>query len=154
MRIFFFTLASVWALLAGTVPAYAQEAARRPVSVDIVVVQASRKAGKMDDRLKKQVKLTKQIETAGFKSAKISDALKTKVEVGARVGVEVLAAPKPRLLQVKVKEVTKEKVIKLTVTIKALSFEIDTEHTNGGTIVVAHPQGKEEALFLAVTPTL
>ena len=163
MRIFTVTLGLVWALVAAVHPAHAQESSRRHVSVDIVVVQASRKAGKMDERLKKQSKLTKQIKTAGFQSARISDALKTKVEVGARVEVEVLAQPKARLLQVRVKEITKKTmkdgvevppVIKLTVGIKSLGFEIDTEHTNGGTIVVAHPQGKDAALLLAVTPKL
>lgn len=153
MRIFFIVLGFVWALLTGIAPTSAQEA-RRSVSVDIKVVQASRTAGKMDPKLKKQVKLTKQIRSAGFKSARISDALSTTVEVGSSVGIEVLAQPKPRLLQVRVKEVTAEKKIKLTVGIKALSFEIDTEHGNGGTIVVAHPQGPDAALFLAVTPRL
>ena len=153
MRNFVVVIFVAWALLAGVSAARAQDT-RPSVAVDITVVQAFRRPGEMDARLKKQVKLTKQITTAGFKSARISDALKTKVEVGSRVGVEVLASPKPRLLQVRVKEVTPKKTIKLTVGIKALDFEIDTEHTNGGTIVVAHPQGPDEALFLAVTPKL
>ena len=153
MRIFVVILGLVSAALTGLSPAVAADKSK-PVAVDIMVVRAFRKAGEMDKRLKKQVKLTKQILGAGFKSATVSDAVKTKVEIGARVALQVLQSPKPRLLQVKVKEVTAKKTIKLTVGIKSLDFEIDTEHSNGGTIVVAHPQGPDAALFLAVTPKL
>ena len=153
MRILVIVSSLIMTLLIGSASAGAQPA-RGPVAVDILVVQAFRKPGPMDPRLKKQVKLTKQIRTAGFTSATVSDALKTKVEVGSSVGVEVLASPKPRLLQVRVKEVTKDKKIRLTVGIKEFDFEIDTEHSNGSMIVVAHPQGPKAALFLAVTPKL
>ena len=150
MRIFVVVMALAWTLLAG--PTLVRAAAAQSVAVDILVVQASRRSGSMDAKLKKQVKLTKQMEVAGFKSAKVTDSLNTKVEVGASVALQVLRAPK-RLLKVSVKEVSNG-TIKLTVGIKALQFEIDTEHKNGGTFVVAHPQGKEDALFLAVTPKL
>ena len=151
MRILVVVMSIAWALLTGATTARAQ--APGPVAVDILVVQASRSAGKMDARLKKQPKLMKQLRTAGFKSARVSDELKTKVEVGARVGL-MLASKKSRELQVRVKEVTPKKRIKLTVGIKAFGFEIDTEHANGGTIVVAHQQGPDAAVFLAVTPKL
>ena len=153
MRTFIVIMSTALALLTSASPVSAQSAGQS-VAVDITVVRAFRKAGKMDAGLKSQPKLKKQIETAGFKSAKISDALNTTVAVGASVSVEVLASPKPRLLKVRVKKVTAAKTIQLTVGIKAFKFEIDTEHKNGGTIVVAHPQGPDEALFLAVTPKL
>ncbi len=160
MRILVYLLIFLGGLLSAAVPVHAQDSLqgassdRRPVAIDIMVVRAFRKPGPMDARLKKQVHLTKQIRNAGFRSAKVSDALKTTVEVGSSVGVEVLASPKPRLLKVRVNEVTADKRIKLTVGIKAFEFEIDTEHKNGGMIVVAHPQGPDAALFLAVTPKL
>ncbi len=152
MRTFVIIMSTVLTLMVGSLPVRAQ--GPRSVAVDITVVQAYRQPGRLDPKLKKQTKLTKQITTAGFKSAKISDSLSTTVEVDSSVTVEVLASPKPRLLKVRVNEVTAKKTIRLTVGIKAFNFEIDTEHKNGGTIVVAHPQGPDAALFLAVTPKL
>lgn len=152
MRVFV-TVASLVCAMLFSAPATL--AGPPAVKVDIIIVEASRRPGGMDAKLKakKQAKLTKQIVQAGFKSARISDTLTTQVEVGARVSLEVLASPKPRILQVRVNEVS-AKNIRLTVGIKALDLEVDTAQGNGGTFVIVHPQGPKDALFLAVTPQL
>jgi hypothetical protein len=55
------------------------------------------------------------------------------------------------MLTVKVLDVQSE-TIKLRVAIPDFKFSADTTHKKGGTILVAHKRGADEALFLAVTP--
>ncbi|MEL7367573.1 MAG: hypothetical protein AAFN74_01580 [Myxococcota bacterium] len=153
MRIFVVSIGLIVAMLSGASRAHAT-GSNPAVEVEIQVVLASREAGKIDEKLQKHQKLMKQLKTAGFQSAQLSDELTASVQVGSQVSLEAKTKPEPRMLKVKVKEVTKEKEISLHVAIEALKFKIDTQHKNGGTIVLAHRQDEKTALFLAVTPKL
>jgi hypothetical protein len=126
-------------------------AAKPSVKVNILVIEAKREKGDFDQRI---VKLKDNITRAGYRSAAVLDELSHhEIEVGSRVSLQMPS--KKQTLSVRVIEVTKDQKIKLQVAIDGMKFDTTTEHSNGGTLLVAIPQKESKtALMLGVTPTL
>lgn len=123
-----------------------------PVQVHILVIEASKKGSGYDPKLD-TAKLSSQIKDAGFPKATVLDALQASVEPDAQVSLQIRGMPeKSRMLTVKVLEVQADDTIRLRLAIPEFKFSADTTHKKGGTILVAHKRGPDEALFLAVTP--
>lgn len=121
------------------------------VKVNILVIEAHRKAGPFDARLDK---LKSKIVRAGYKGAQVLDELNAdEINIGSRV---VLQMPsKKQNLRVRVLEVTKDQKIKLHVAIEGMKFETTTEHPNNGILLVGIPKkDKSVAMMLGVTPTI
>src|SRR5690348_14678799 len=77
------------------------------VTVDILVIEASRSEGAFDARL---AKLKPRIERSGYKSAQVVDELSHReIEVGSRVSLQMPS--KKQTLSVRVLEVTKDQKI-------------------------------------------
>lgn len=123
-----------------------------PVQVDILVIEASKKGSGYDPKLD-AAKLSGQLKDAGFPKATVLDALQATVEPDAQVSLQIRGMPeKSRMLTVKVLEVQADGTIRLRLAMPDFKFSADTTHKKGGTILVAHKRGADEALFLAVTP--
>ncbi len=146
------TLAMAFGLLVQVAPAVAGE----PVAINIVVIEASRSGKSLDPRLT-ALKLHKSLKVMGFKSTEVMDELNTKVELGSSVSLQMLGkSGKARNLRVKVLAIDlKAKIVTLNVSVPEFTFKTDTEHKNGGTLMVAIPRKDDKkTIFLAVTPKL
>lgn len=140
-------------LALGLAPGLAR--AQAPVQVQIVVIEATKRAGQPMDPALKARKLAAQLEALGYTGAKISDQLNAKVGVRARVSLSMFeGTPRERKLTVAVREVGEDGTIRLQITLDKPVVKLKTDHKNGGTALVAHPSSKEAALFLAITPKL
>jgi hypothetical protein len=119
------------------------------VKVDILVIEAKKDAGTFDARLEK---LEKRIVRSGYQSATVLDELNAAdIAIGSSVSLEMPS--KKQDLKVKVLDVAKDKKIKLQVGIKGMKFETETEHSDGGMLLVVITKG-DNALMLAVTPAV
>lgn len=132
-----------------------ENAEASPVSVGIVVIEASRSGKTIDPRVK-GLKLDKKLGQLGFKSAKVMDELNAKVELGAQISLEILKKTgKPKMLKVKVLEANRKTgTVKLNVAVPELEFDTQTTHKKGGTLMLTIPSGKAKRLFMAVSPKL
>lgn len=130
--------------------------AEKKVAIKILVIEADKKSTTIDP----QVAHLKD-NLLGYSGAKVLDELRTNIDVGSSVSLEI--APESgdkRLLKVTLKKVAADGAVRLRVAIEAIGFDSDTTHPKKPdgkypTIVVGKPlAGGEKALFLAVTPQL
>jgi hypothetical protein len=142
-------------LLPLAVIAQQQPAAEKKVAINILVIEADKKSTTFD----KQVEPLKG-SLPGYTGGKVLDELKTSIEVGSSVSLEIARqSGEKRLLKVTLRKVAPDGSIRLRVAIDAIKFDSDTTHPkkpdgSHGTIVVGKAISAEKALFLAVTPQL
>ena len=140
-------------VMAGALAILAPVTARAdaPVTVKILVIEASRTAGKVDPAVASLAKAM-----PGYSGARLVDALEAKVAGGSSVSLEI--KDRKEILKVTVlKAAAREVHLKLA--IDALKFSTKTSHKlrsdkDATVLVRAKKTGKDTALFLAVTPRL
>jgi hypothetical protein len=122
----------------------------KPVAINILVIEGDEKQGSFDPRLERLKK-----SMPGYTGAKLLDELRTNVEEGSSVSLEIMKqSGQSRLLRVTVQNVEPNGTVRLQVAIDALKLKTDTTHEKGATFMVRHPMPGNKALFLAVTPKL